>query len=97
MNIYRLKACRKCKGDLARDDGDWRCLQCGSYSYVGLYRQPMAPVIPAEQPGGDLRDPGGSSGAQVQCATGLIVSLDKAGCSPVLASVAAGPAATARR
>ena len=39
MNIYRLRGCRKCGGDLARDDGDWICLQCGSYFYVGLYRE----------------------------------------------------------
>ena len=39
MNIYRLRDCRKCGGDLARDDGDWICLQCGSYFYVGLYRE----------------------------------------------------------
>ena len=37
MKIYRLKACGKCGGDLARDCGDWICLQCGSYAYVGLY------------------------------------------------------------
>ncbi len=38
MNYYRLKACGKCGGDLARDEGDWICLQCGTYLYVGLYR-----------------------------------------------------------
>ncbi len=38
MNYYRLKACGKCGGDLARDEGDWICLQCGTYFYVGLYR-----------------------------------------------------------
>ena len=39
MYDYRLKACRRCGGDLARDEGDWICLQCGSYSYVDLYGQ----------------------------------------------------------
>ena len=37
MKIYRLKACGKCGGDLARDSDDWICLQCGSYFYIGLY------------------------------------------------------------
>ncbi len=26
------------------DRGDWICLQCGRYSYVGLYGQPESPV-----------------------------------------------------
>ena len=44
MNWFRLKACAKCKGDLVLDDGDWLCLQCGTYYYTGLYRnQPQAP------------------------------------------------------
>ena len=38
MNQYRLKACGKCSGDLALDDGDWICLQCGTYYYIGLYQ-----------------------------------------------------------
>ena len=37
MNIYRLGACLKCRGDLVYDDGDWKCLQCGVYYYTGLY------------------------------------------------------------
>lgn len=37
MNLYRLGACLKCRGDLAYDDGDWICLQCGTYYYTGLY------------------------------------------------------------
>jgi hypothetical protein len=36
---FRFKACTKCGGDLAMDDGDWICLQCGTYYYVGLYRR----------------------------------------------------------
>ena len=43
MNHYRLKACRRCGGDLVRDETDWICLQCGSYSYVGLYSEPVRP------------------------------------------------------
>ena len=37
MTWFRLKACPKCHGDLASDDGDWLCLQCGTYYYTGLY------------------------------------------------------------
>ena len=37
MNLYRLGVCLKCRGDLAYDDGDWLCLQCGACYYTGLY------------------------------------------------------------
>ena len=37
MNWFCLKACTKCGGDLAVDEGDWICLQCGTYYYTGLY------------------------------------------------------------
>ena len=40
MNWYRLKSCIKCQGDLAADNGDWLCLQCGTYYYTDLYRLP---------------------------------------------------------
>jgi hypothetical protein len=36
---FRLKCCVKCGGDLALDQGDWLCLQCGTYYYTGLYRE----------------------------------------------------------
>ena len=39
MNWFCLKACTKCCGDLAVDDGDWICLQCGTYYYTGLYQR----------------------------------------------------------
>ena len=39
MNWFCLKACTKCGGDLAVDDGDWICLQCGTYYYTGLYQR----------------------------------------------------------
>lgn len=46
MTLFRFKACTKCGGDLALDEGDWLCLQCGKYYYVGLYpyrdREPVA-------------------------------------------------------
>ena len=38
VNWFRLKACAKCQDDLVFDDGDWLCLQCGTYWYTGLYR-----------------------------------------------------------
>lgn len=38
VNWFRLKDCIKCQGDLAADNGDWICLQCGTYYYTGLYR-----------------------------------------------------------
>lgn len=38
MALFRFKACTKCGGDLTLDEGDWLCLQCGKYYYVGLYR-----------------------------------------------------------
>lgn len=40
MNWFRLKCCVKCGGDLVLDQGDWLCLQCGTYYYSGLYRRP---------------------------------------------------------
>jgi len=40
VNWFRLKSCIKCQGDLAADNGDWLCLQCGTYYYTGLYQLP---------------------------------------------------------
>ena len=39
MTWFHLGGCSKCGGDLAYDDGDWICLQCGTYFYTGLYRR----------------------------------------------------------
>lgn len=51
MNNYILKGCKRCGGDLARDWGDWICLQCGAYCYVGLYRaEGRPPLRPASPP-----------------------------------------------
>ena len=60
MELYRLKACTKCGGDLAYDEGDWICLQCGTYYYVGLYRRgPLrSPPRPEEWLGKEARKPG---------------------------------------
>lgn len=49
MNLYRLGACLKCRGDLAHGDGDWICLQCGTYYYIGLY-----PETRSDTPGDGL-------------------------------------------
>lgn len=71
MNIYALKGCRKCGGDLARDDGDWRCLQCGAYFYVGLYRQPLTPIAPSQDAAGDFQSIDDGSGRPVRCGAEL--------------------------
>ena len=42
MKLYKLKACPRCGGDLARDHEDWRCLQCGAYCYAGRSRQSLS-------------------------------------------------------
>ena len=31
--LCMLKSCTKCGGDLAEDDGDWKCIQCAKYYY----------------------------------------------------------------
>ena len=31
--LCKLKACRKCDGDLILDGDEWRCWQCGHYYY----------------------------------------------------------------
>lgn len=46
MIWFRLEACLKCAGDLALDDGDWICLQCGTYYYTDLYQSPPASFSP---------------------------------------------------
>ena len=49
MNRFHLKACAKCQGDLVLDEGDWLCLQCGTYYYIGLYRK-LGLIQPPQQP-----------------------------------------------
>ena len=61
MKNYILKACRSCGGDLAKDCDDWICLQCGRYSYVGLYSQPESPVDTAPPLPAKLRPAGTGS------------------------------------
>ena len=44
----RLKACRKCGGDLVLDGDEWRCWQCGHYYYPmqALLEMPEEPPNP---------------------------------------------------
>ena len=44
----RLKACRKCGGDLVLDGDEWRCWQCGQYYYPmrTLLEMPEEPPDP---------------------------------------------------
>lgn len=61
VSSYLLKGCKKCGGDLAPDYGDWVCLQCGAYYYVGLYRRrELAGELPASAagPSGQAVGPG---------------------------------------
>ena len=46
MLRFHLKACPKCHGDLALDEGDWLCLQCGTYYYTRLYRNTLPFPVP---------------------------------------------------
>ena len=46
LTLFRFKACTKCGGDLTLDEGDWLCLQCGKYYYVGLYRHRDREPVP---------------------------------------------------
>ncbi len=49
MNWFRFKSCVKCGGDLVLDQGDWLCLQCGTYYYTGLYQRLQDPKDPSAQ------------------------------------------------
>ena len=58
MKNYILKGCQRCGGDLARDWGDWICLQCGAYCYVGLYRaEGRTPLRPPAMPANPAAPP----------------------------------------
>ena len=59
MNWFRFKSCVKCGGDLALDQGDWLCLQCGTYYYIGLYQRPGLHQRPAhpEKPNPEPPEP----------------------------------------
>ena len=48
MNWFLFKACSKCRGDLVLDEGDWLCLQCGTYYYTDLYRGTGAGLRPRQ-------------------------------------------------
>ncbi len=46
--LCKLKACRKCCGDLVLDNDEWRCWQCGQYYYPiqALLEMPEEPPDP---------------------------------------------------
>ena len=54
--VMKLRACGKCRGDLALDEGDWLCLQCGTYYYTNYYTKAVLPLS------GNARLPGENSG-----------------------------------
>lgn len=59
MNWFRLKCCIKCQGDLAADNSDWLCLQCGTYYYTGLYQlHPQVDDSPEAQESNVPKQPG---------------------------------------
>ena len=33
MNVWRLKGCNRCGGDLFAQEDEWGCIQCGRYYY----------------------------------------------------------------
>ena len=57
LNWFRFKSCVKCGGDLALDQGDWLCLQCGTYYYIGLYERPGLYQRPAHPEKPKLQPP----------------------------------------
>jgi hypothetical protein len=68
-NRFLLKACVRCGGDLALDDGDWLCLQCGRYYYarpkpatLPHWREWLARPLPGN---GDPPPPKGASTAGI--------------------------------
>lgn len=54
VNCFKLKSCGKCRGDLALDEGDWLCLQCGTYYYIGLYPASRAGPVPWKRQGAGI-------------------------------------------
>lgn len=47
--VWRFKSCSKCGGDLAQEEDDWRCWQCGRYRFSRLSR-----TVDIPQPEPDL-------------------------------------------
>ena len=47
--VLYLGSCPKCKGDLAKEDDEWRCLQCARYYY------PQAAVVAVNDKIGESR------------------------------------------
>ena len=72
VSWFRLKACPKCRGDLASDDGDWICLQCGTYYYTGLYgtNRPRYGPEDGSRPKGQLHSQGEQGQTDQGCQNG---------------------------
>ena len=47
MAVWKFKSCTKCGGDLFAQDGDWGCLQCGSYYYPNVIESLEVPPLDA--------------------------------------------------
>ena len=93
MLQFHLKACSKCHGDLALDEGDWLCLQCGTYYYTRLYRTPVP--LPAQMPGDESRIGDGNGDRQVKAALLLTTAVQGLSRSPDLSRAAFGLGETA--
>ncbi len=74
--LVQLKSCNRCSGDLVLDAGEWRCWQCGRYSYpkiAGL--EPMPDLPEGEAAGAMTEEPRTRRHRRPQWAVGDINSL----------------------
>ena len=55
MTLWRLKSCSRCRGDLAMEEGEWRCFQCGHYYYPNTLEPVGHPPDPDPLRVGGLR------------------------------------------
>ncbi len=88
MLHFHLKACSKCHGDLVLDEGDWLCLQCGTYYYTRLYRTPVP--LPARLPGIESRIEDESGDRRVKAVSLLTSALRGVSQFPGLPASASG-------
>ena len=52
MNVWRIKGCTKCGGDLFVQDDEWGCIQCGRYYYPKADLRLALPRLTAAASGG---------------------------------------------
>lgn len=85
MGLFRLKACKKCRGDLFLEEGDWLCLQCGTYYYTRLYHRPKPNTSYADNGiGPESAPPSWGKGREKALASDLtLVMPDTVGLPPV--------------